>query len=86
MDEWRKAIIGRMFRSLQNKEFVYRGNEYEKLGSFQQRLQSEFAGATILGSNSPPSDPIKMGEGQCILYSDAVEPFHRDNFFYIPTS
>lgn len=51
----------------QNKEFVYRGNEYEKLVSFQQRLQSEFTGATILGSICPPSDSVKLSDGQCIL-------------------
>jgi len=55
------------FLPVKNKEFVYRGNEYEKLGTFQQRLQSEFSGTTILGSNNPPSDEVRNSDGQCIL-------------------
>ena len=52
--------------SLQNKEFVYRGNECERVGDFIQRLQSEFTGATILSSSAPPSENIKNSEGQCL--------------------
>ena len=52
----------------QNKEFVYRGDECEKLPSFQQRQQSQFSGATILGSNSPPTEEIKSGDELRILF------------------
>ena len=46
--------------------FVYRGDEFEKLPSFQQRLQSEFPGATVLSSNQQVSENIKHGDTQCI--------------------
>ena len=52
---------------LQNKEFVYRGQELEKLASFQQRLQAEFPAATFLSSNNPPGEATRKAEAQCIL-------------------
>lgn len=53
---------------LQNKQFVYRGLEYERIGAFTQRLQTEFPSAQILMKNTPPDDAIINSEGQCILY------------------
>lgn len=32
---------------LKNKAFVYRGQEYEKIGSFNQRIQSQFPDAQV---------------------------------------
>lgn len=65
---------------LRNKVFVYRGDEYEKLGSFQQRLQSEFPGATMHSSN-PVSANIKQGETQCIqICSVKPIPKAREDF------
>ena len=52
---------------LKNKEFIYRGNEYEKLETFQCHFLSEFSDATIMTTNSPPTDEIKMADVQCIL-------------------
>lgn len=53
---------------LQNKQFVYRGLEYERIGAFTQRLQTEFPSAQILMKNTPPDDTIINSEGQCILF------------------
>lgn len=47
--------------------FVYRGLEYERIGAFTQRLQTEFPAAQILMKNTPPDDSIINSEGQCIL-------------------
>ena len=55
----------------QNKLFVYRGLEYERIGAFTQRLQTEFPSAQILMKNTPPDETIINSEGQCIL----LKPF-----------
>lgn len=46
---------------------MYRGLEYERIGAFTQRLQTEFPSAQILMKNTPPDDTIINSEGQCIL-------------------
>lgn len=55
---------------LQNKQFVYRGLEYERIGAFTQRLQTEFPSAQILGNNSPPDASILNGPEQYIQISN----------------
>jgi len=53
---------------LQNKVFVYRGLEYERMEAFTQRLQTEFPTAQLLTKNSPPSQTILQSDAQCMLY------------------
>ena len=52
---------------LQNKEFIFRGLEYEKLGQFTDRILSEFPGATLLNQTTAPTDNLKNGDSLCIL-------------------
>lgn len=33
--------------AFKNKAFVYRGQEYEKIGSFNQRLKAQFSDAQV---------------------------------------
>lgn len=49
----------------QNKVFIYRGLEYERLEAFTQRLQTEFPTAQLLTKNSPPSQTILQSDDQC---------------------
>ncbi|OAD58785.1 Dedicator of cytokinesis protein 3 [Eufriesea mexicana] len=51
---------------VRNKLFIYRGLEYERIGAFTQRLQTEFPSAQILMKNSPPDESILTSEGQYI--------------------
>ncbi|XP_034947378.1 dedicator of cytokinesis protein 3 [Chelonus insularis] len=51
---------------VRNKLFIYRGLEYERIGAFTQRLQTEFPSAQILTKNSPPDESIITSEGQYI--------------------
>ncbi|XP_046744108.1 dedicator of cytokinesis protein 3 isoform X1 [Diprion similis] len=51
---------------VRNKLFIYRGLEYERIGAFTQRLQTEFPSAQILMKNSPPDETIISSEGQFI--------------------
>lgn len=54
---------------VRNKQFVYRGLEYERIGAFTQRLQTEFAQAQILTRNSPPDAALLAESGQWIQIS-----------------
>ena len=52
---------------LQNKDFVYRGAEWEKISTFTQRLASEFPHAQVLTSNSrEPDNSLKCEDGQFV--------------------
>lgn len=55
--------------SLQNKEFVCRGYDYERLEDFQQRMLGEFPQAIAMQHPNPPDDTILQSEAQCILLS-----------------
>lgn len=50
--------IAVLYELFQNKQFVYRGLEYERIGAFTQRLQTEFASAQLYSKNSPPDDSV----------------------------
>ncbi|XP_076363419.1 dedicator of cytokinesis protein 3-like isoform X2 [Tachypleus tridentatus] len=51
---------------LRNRVFVYRGLEYERIGAFTQRLQTEFPQAQILMKSTPPDESIMSSDGQYI--------------------
>ncbi|XP_017103025.2 dedicator of cytokinesis protein 3 isoform X1 [Drosophila bipectinata] len=55
---------------VRNKQFVYRGLEYERIGAFTQRLQTEFPSAQILSNNSPPDSAILNAPDQYIQISN----------------
>jgi hypothetical protein len=62
---------------MQNKEFIYRGKEYEKLETFKNHFLSEFSDATILSTNNLPGDDIKQADAQCILISTRADILNR---------
>lgn len=51
----------------QNKEFVCRGNDYERLEAFQQRMLSEFPHAIAMQHANLPDQTIHQADAQCIL-------------------
>ncbi|KAJ8929040.1 hypothetical protein NQ314_018309 [Rhamnusium bicolor] len=63
---------------VRNKQFVYRGLEYERIGAFTQRLQTEFPSAQILMKNTPPDDTVINSEGQFIQICN-VKPIPEPN-------
>ncbi|XP_021925130.1 dedicator of cytokinesis protein 3 isoform X3 [Zootermopsis nevadensis] len=67
---------------VRNKLFVYRGLEYERIGAFTQRLQTEFPSAQILMKNTPPDDTIINSEGQYIQICN-VKPIPEDNPLFV---
>uniref|UniRef100_A0A6P7GBE9 Dedicator of cytokinesis protein 3 n=1 Tax=Diabrotica virgifera virgifera TaxID=50390 RepID=A0A6P7GBE9_DIAVI len=63
---------------VRNKQFVYRGLEYERIGAFTQRLQTEFPSAQILMKNTPPDDAIINSDAQYIQICN-VKPITEPN-------
>ena len=53
---------------LQNRVFIFRGLELEKIGAFTQRIQSEFPSAQLMTKNVPPDESITESVGQCMSY------------------
>lgn len=53
--------------SLQNKEFVCRGHDYERLEAFQQRMLNEFPHAIAMQHVNQPDQTIYQADAQCIL-------------------
>ncbi|XP_063389536.1 dedicator of cytokinesis protein 1 [Cydia fagiglandana] len=57
--------------------FVYRGNEYEQLGDFKERLLDEWPDAEVLPKLDPPGEEVTEADGQ-YLQINAVEPVMGD--------
>lgn len=72
----------------QNKQFIYRGLEYERIGAFTQRLQIEFPQAQILTKNTPPEPSIFAEKGQYIQISNVRpipdQPLFKNTMFPVP--
>lgn len=52
--------------ALQNKEFVCRGHDYERLEAFQQRMLNEFPHAIAMQHVNQPDQTIYQADAQCI--------------------
>ncbi|CAG8657138.1 13718_t:CDS:2, partial [Acaulospora morrowiae] len=71
---FRVGFFGRGFpASLQNRQFIYRGYEWEKIGAFCERMQNKHPQAQLLKSSNSPTDDILYGDGQ-FLQVTAVKP------------
>lgn len=65
---FRVGYYGKGFPSfLQNKVFVYRGKEYERLSDFSNRTMNQFPNATLMQKLSKPGPEITESSNQCIL-------------------
>ncbi|VEN37348.1 unnamed protein product [Callosobruchus maculatus] len=64
---FRVGYYGRGFpRFLQNKVFIYRGKEYERLADFNVRILNEFPKAELLNKLTPPGEEITGSDKQYI--------------------
>lgn len=67
---------------------MYRGLEYERIGAFTQRLQTEFPQAQILMRNTPPEAAIFSEPGQFIQISKVkpipVQPLFQQAMVHVP--
>lgn len=67
---FRVGYYGRGFpKFLQNKVFIYRGKDYERISEFSSRILNEFPHAQPLNKLTPPEREILESNGQCILAS-----------------
>jgi len=65
---FRVAYYGKGFPSfIQNKVFIYRGKEYERLSDFSNRTLNQFPNATLMQTLSKPGSEITESSNQCIL-------------------
>lgn len=71
---FRVAFYGRGFPAfLQNKVFVFRGKEYERLGDFTNRILLQFPNAETMNKLTPPDQEI-MDSPQQYLQINKVDP------------
>lgn len=64
---FRVGFFGRGFPTfVRNKEFVYRGLEYERLATFISRIVAEWPTAELLQKNTPPDQNLLQSNGQHI--------------------
>ncbi|XP_037077483.1 dedicator of cytokinesis protein 1-like, partial [Pollicipes pollicipes] len=76
---FRVAFCGRGFPAfLQNKVFVYRGREYERLTDFSARIQCLFPKAELMASLAPPG-PETTESLQQYLQINSVDPDMESN-------
>ncbi|KAL7022521.1 hypothetical protein ACKWTF_012281 [Chironomus riparius] len=76
---FRVFFIGKGFPLfVRNKQFVYRGLEYERIGAFTQRLQTEFSSAQLYTKNSPPDISI-MNSNEQLFQISTVRPISDRN-------
>nr|CAD7263934.1 unnamed protein product [Timema shepardi] len=65
---FRVAFYGRGFPAfLQNKVFVYRGKEYERLSDFCSRTLNQLPNAELMSKLTPPGEDVTESQHQCIL-------------------
>lgn len=72
------------FFLLQNKEFVCRGHDYERLEAFQQRMLNEFPHAIAMQHVNQPDQTIYQADAQCILGSVPSAPPPTQSFSFSP--
>ncbi|XP_008197863.2 dedicator of cytokinesis protein 1 isoform X2 [Tribolium castaneum] len=64
---FRVGYFGKGFpQFLQNKVFVYRGKEYERLTEFNTRILNEFPKAELLNKLTPPGEDITESDKQYV--------------------
>ena len=51
---------------MQNKEFIYRGLDWEKISTFTQRISAEFPASQLMSSNTPPDERTRESDAQFV--------------------
>ncbi|KAG8745339.1 hypothetical protein FRC12_014567 [Ceratobasidium sp. 428] len=63
---FRVAFYGNFPAALRDKQFIYRGYEWEKFGAFCERMLNKHPEATLLRTTSEPPDDVRHGSAQYI--------------------
>ncbi|KAH7908606.1 hypothetical protein BJ138DRAFT_1157281 [Hygrophoropsis aurantiaca] len=72
-DYFRVVFYGDFPEALRNKQFIYRGYEWEKYGAFCERMLNKHPGAQLLKTSGNPPVDIRFGHDQYI-HCTAVSP------------
>ncbi|KAI9140106.1 dedicator of cytokinesis-domain-containing protein [Paraphysoderma sedebokerense] len=80
---FRVGYYGKGFpTTVRNKQFIYRGLEWEKIGPFCERIQNKHPDSTLLKSNVPPKDDILNSNGRYLQITKvAAEPDKNQAIF-----
>ncbi|KAH9176763.1 C2 domain in Dock180 and Zizimin proteins-domain-containing protein [Lactarius sanguifluus] len=77
-DYFRVAFYGNFPVAIRNKQFIYRGFEWEKFGAFCERMLAKHSGAQLLRTLGDPPVDIRFGNDQYIQCSTVVPEPNRD--------
>ncbi|GJE96717.1 cytoplasmic protein [Phanerochaete sordida] len=77
-DYFRVAFYGNFPVGIRNKQFVYRGYEWEKFGAFCERMLNKHPGARLLKSIGDPPVDIRFGSDQYIQCTAVVPEPNRE--------
>ncbi|KAI9456498.1 C2 domain in Dock180 and Zizimin proteins-domain-containing protein [Lactarius psammicola] len=77
-DYFRVAFYGNFPVAIRNKQFIYRGFEWEKFGAFCERMLAKHSGAQLLRTLGDPPVDIRFGSDQYIQCSTVTPEPNRD--------
>ncbi|KAI0305423.1 C2 domain in Dock180 and Zizimin proteins-domain-containing protein [Multifurca ochricompacta] len=77
-DYFRVAFYGNFPVAIRNKQFIYRGFEWEKYGAFCERMLAKHTGAQLLRTLGDPPVDIRFGNDQYIQCSAVTSEPNRD--------
>ncbi|KAH9858640.1 cytoplasmic protein [Lenzites betulinus] len=77
-DYFRVAFYGTFPDAIRNKQFIYRGYEWEKFGAFCERMLNKHPGAQLLKTMGDPPVDIRFGNDQYIQCTAVTTEPRRD--------
>ncbi|KAF8270253.1 C2 domain in Dock180 and Zizimin proteins-domain-containing protein [Lactarius quietus] len=77
-DYFRVAFYGNFPVAIRNKQFIYRGFEWEKFGAFCERMLAKHSGAQLLRTLGDPPVDIRFGSDQYIQCSTVTPEPNRE--------
>ncbi|EMD32101.1 hypothetical protein CERSUDRAFT_59129 [Gelatoporia subvermispora B] len=78
-DYFRVAFFGSFPDAIRNKQFIYRGYEWEKFGAFCERMLNKYPGVQLLKSMGDPPPDIRFGTDQYIQCTAVIPEPTRDH-------
>ncbi|EJU03981.1 hypothetical protein DACRYDRAFT_105054 [Dacryopinax primogenitus] len=80
---FRVGFYGNFPAALQNKQFIYRGYEWEKFGAFCERMLNKHPVAQLLKPNVTPNEEIMYGSEQFIQCAVVVPEPDRSHVVFL---
>jgi dedicator of cytokinesis protein 3 len=74
---FRVAFYGNFPVAIRNKQFIYRGYEWEKFGAFCERMLNKHPGAQLLKTTGDPPVDIRFGNDQYIQCTAVIPEPNR---------